>query len=55
MYGYMYMCDVELKLVQDLGVYKLKIGPSHKFKIGPSYFIVFPIFIVFFRYAYKHK
>ena len=30
------------KLVQDLGVLKLKTGPSLKLKTGPSFFIVFP-------------
>ena len=35
-----YIYVVELKLVQDLGVYKLKIGPSYKFKSGPSFFLL---------------
>ena len=34
-------------MVQDLGVLKLKSGPSLKLKSGPSFFTVFPIFIVF--------
>ena len=34
-------------MVQDLGVFKLKSGPSLKLKSGPSVFFVFPIFIVF--------
>ena len=47
-YIHIYMHAVELKLVQDLGVYKLKTGPSYKFKTGPSLFTLPPpIFIVF--------
>ena len=28
-------------LVQDLGFYKLKTGPSYKLKTGPSFFLLF--------------
>ena len=40
-------------MVQDLGVYKLKIGPSYELKTGPSFFFhsFHPIFIVFFGYV----
>ena len=31
------MHAVKLKLVQDLGVYKLNTGPSHKLKTGPNF------------------
>ena len=35
-------------MVQDLGVYKLKTGPSYKLKTGPSFFwLFFPSCIVF--------
>ena len=42
--------DKKTKLVQDLGVLKLKTGPSLKLKTGPSFFfsLFFPSFIVFF-------
>ena len=37
--------------MQDLGFYKLKIGPSYKLKTGPSFFLLFfPSFIVFFGF-----
>ena len=51
-YIYIYITyAVELKkLVQDLGVYKLKTGPSYKLKTGPSFFAVFPSFIVFLTF-----
>ena len=46
-YIYIYIYRVK-KLVQDLGVYKLKTGPSYKLKAGPSFFVLFfPNFIVF--------
>ena len=43
-YKYIYIyCRVK-KLVQDLGFYKLKTGPSYKLKTGPSFFCCFPQF-----------
>ena len=40
---YIYICCRVKKLVQDVGVYKLKTGPSCKFKTGPRFFC-FPLF-----------
>ena len=39
---------VKLKLVQDLGFYKLKTGPSYKLKTGPSFFCCFSQFYTVF-------
>ena len=46
---YIYICVYiyELKLVQDLGIYKLKTGASYKLRTGPSFSLFSPIFIVF--------
>ena len=40
-------------MVQDLGFYKLKTGPSYKLKTGPSFFLLFfnqfySVFLAFF-------
>ena len=43
-YIYFFFC-CKVKLVQDLGVFKLKTGPSLRLKTGPSLFLLFSPFL----------
>ena len=44
---YIYAVEFKQKLVQELGFYKLKTRPSLKLKTGPSFSLIFRIFVVF--------
>ena len=49
-YIYTYIYAVKLKTGPRFGGFKVKLGPSLKLKIGPSFFIVYPIFTVFWGF-----